>query len=589
MNGPSAFQICRRLPDAPRRTASALTQYWLLMRSLGDEQRKPAMRRDTRSTGYSFVLVRGFQLDNSIPRVIFLATLALPFSSSCMKAQSPTKIEIGKRGKEATALVEIVERRASGSAFCIEESGLFVTNEHVVHGAVGNTVNLVINSGTGKQKVLKARVVRRAEVLDLALLKVEEKVKLPTLTVGKTEKIAELTELIAVGFPFGKDLALEKDKYPAITVNRVSVSSLREKDGRLERLQLDGPLNPGHSGAPVLDHDGKVAGVIVSGYRGSGVSFAIPAEHITAFLAQKDLRRLEGHRGVVYSAAFAPDGKTLASASSDGTVRLWDWPAGKLRQTLEPQKGEMVLATYSPDGKTLVCTTRDRVVIAWDALTGKQRWTTADHEGIVIAAVFSPDGKILATTANDCNVKLRDPATGQVRTTLRGHKGHMGALTFFGNAKTLVSSGGHWESPQNSGEVKVWDVETGVERKSVSGEFGGVWGLALSPDEKTLAGACLDKTVRLWDTTTWKERAVLRGHTDRVIWVAFSPKDDLLASSSHDKTVRLWNATDGKGRGVLHGHSAQVDRLAFSPDGKVLASTSYDTTIGLWEMSDWKP
>jgi WD40 repeat protein len=211
-----------------------------------------------------------------------------------------------------------------------------------------------------------------------------------------------------------------------------------------------------------------------------------------------------------------------------------------------------------------------------------------DHEDVVDVVVFSPNGTILATASTDKTVRLRELRTGKVK-TLRGHKGEVASVAFSPDGKTLVSSGGQWGSTQDSGEVKVWEVNTGKERRFVPGSFGGIWGVAFSPDGKILAGACLDGTVRLWDTASWKQRLLMRGHTDRAIWVVFSPDGKTLASGSWDHTARLWDTQTGRERTTLRGHTGPVERLAVAPDGAMLATASFDSTVRLWPLPTSEP
>jgi len=206
---------------------------------------------------------------------------------SCPAADEPlSRVEIGKIGKAGTALVE-VKNRGFGSAFCVQSGGLFVTNEHVVRGG---DVNVVVNPGQKDEKIFKAKVVRSDADLDLALLRIEGAKDLPTLRLGSDEKLAELMEVVAVGFPFGTALSPDKKGYPEVSINVGSVTALRKKDDALHRIQLDAALNPGNSGGPVLDKEGKVVGVVVAGVQGSGVNFAIPVSVVTKFLAVPDIQ-----------------------------------------------------------------------------------------------------------------------------------------------------------------------------------------------------------------------------------------------------------------------------------------------------------
>jgi hypothetical protein len=222
-------------------------------------------------------------------RVCQVSTLAVflfligPLSAA---DDAPSREAIAKRAKAATALVEV--KPNYGSGFCVHSSGLFVTNEHVVRQST-EAITLVLNAGLKTQNVLKAKVLRRDKALDLALLKVDGDEKIEALELGSDKELGELTELIACGFPFGLALA-RPGEYPAISINVGSVTSLRrDKDGELDRIQLDAALNLGNSGGPVLDRGGKVVGVVVSGIHGSGVNMAIPVSHLQRFLARPEV------------------------------------------------------------------------------------------------------------------------------------------------------------------------------------------------------------------------------------------------------------------------------------------------------------
>ncbi len=218
--------------------------------------------------------------------VVLAAFLAIP-TLRAADEELPRQ-EIAKLAKPATVLIEATS--GVGSGFCIHPAGLFLTNEHVVSDvAVGATVTLVLDAGLKTQKKLTAKVIRRDKDLDLALLRAQGEHKLPTLSLGSDEGLAELTEVIAFGFPFGTALA-KPGEYPAISINVGNISSLR-RDAKLDlhRIQLDAVLNPGNSGGPVLDRKGKVVGVVVSGIRRAGINLAIPVSHASRFLAPSEI------------------------------------------------------------------------------------------------------------------------------------------------------------------------------------------------------------------------------------------------------------------------------------------------------------
>lgn len=194
-----------------------------------------------------------------------------------------------KRSKGATALVNL-KMLGSGTAFCVSSDGLFVTNHHVVeHIDPGEKVDMVLNPGEASERRISARLLRKVEDPDLALLKADGVKDLPTLELGDSSALQETAPVTALGYPFGRLMALGGEKYPAVSVNTGRVSALRRKKGKLDIIQIDGSLNPGHSGGPVLDEKGRVVGVIFSGIPRSGLVFAIPQEKLKPFLDEPAL------------------------------------------------------------------------------------------------------------------------------------------------------------------------------------------------------------------------------------------------------------------------------------------------------------
>ncbi len=211
-------------------------------------------------------------------------------------AKAQVKPEVIELGKRATALVEVVTEKgqATGSAFCIDKSGLFVTNAHVIEGAgpVGQ-IQLVLDIGTKTQRSLRATPLWINEEQDLALLKVQPRgIPLVSLTLGQDGDLKEGAEVTTFGFPFGQQIALDQSTYPEVSVNVSQVTFLRKEKDRLGTIKFDGQLNPGNSGGPVLGHGGEVVGVAVATVLGGGINFAIPVGQLTKALNSPGLQFL---------------------------------------------------------------------------------------------------------------------------------------------------------------------------------------------------------------------------------------------------------------------------------------------------------
>lgn len=217
----------------------------------------------------------------SIPSLAALAVVV--FASVTSRAQLSKVLDVAEK---ATALVKISEGKevkAYGSSFCIDASGIFVTNAHVTGDQT--EMDLVLEPGETAQRVVHAKVLRADKDLDLAVLQAQSPAVYPALTLATTEALVDTSEIVALGYPFGGALTLESGGYPSISVNTGHVTSLRKKAGELNLIQVDAALNPGNSGGPVLDNVGRVVGIVQAGIPGSGVSFAIPVRRLQKLLA----------------------------------------------------------------------------------------------------------------------------------------------------------------------------------------------------------------------------------------------------------------------------------------------------------------
>lgn len=301
------------------------------------------------------------------------------------------------------------------------------------------------------------------------------------------------------------------------------------------------------------------------------------------------VRTLDGHKGSVLSVAFSSDGKTLATASRDKTIKLWeighdknswlDIPTGKLRQTLSDHTADVYCVVFSPQGDLLASGSGDKTIRLWDARTRKTIRILEGHGDVVRSVAFSPDQKTLVSGSKDQTVRLWDVATGQLQQTLEGHTGQVRSVAFSPDG-TLLASG------CTDKTARLWDARTAQLKLVLKGHTGSIEHVAFSPDGKRLASSSEDSTVRLWDVATGKLRLHLKGHRGEVDSVAFSPDGKITASGSKDKSIKLWDAPTGKLLETLTGHTGRVESLAFSPDGNILATGGGggDTSVKLWDV-----
>jgi WD40 repeat protein/transcriptional regulator with XRE-family HTH domain len=291
----------------------------------------------------------------------------------------------------------------------------------------------------------------------------------------------------------------------------------------------------------------------------------------------------QAHTDFVIALACSPDERTLASASFDGSVKLWDVERRALLWSGRHTKSTLCLA-FSPDGCQLASGGADATVRFWDAKLGTP-FEEMPHPGSVFALAWSSDGRSLASGDTVGTIRLweRQPA-GPTRCvqTLSGHSNGVRGLAFAPDGRTLASAS--WD-----GTVKLWKLASGSCVQTFEGHTEQVNCLAWSPDGRTLASGGRDTTIRLWDAHSRSSRVAMQGHSAMVYSLAFTPDSRHLLSGSADGSLRLWEVERGQGVRVLQGYVASLFDLDWSPDATQLASSGTDMQVTVWEVASGRP
>ncbi|MEM4413247.1 MAG: right-handed parallel beta-helix repeat-containing protein, partial [Candidatus Caldarchaeum sp.] len=265
-------------------------------------------------------------------------------------------------------------------------------------------------------------------------------------------------------------------------------------------------------------------------------------------------RTLSGHTNWVFSVAFSPDGRLLASGSWQ-EIKLWEVGSGQLVRTLSGHTDEVHSVAFSPDGRLLASGSRQEIKL-WDVASGREVRTLSGHTSWVTSVAFSPDGRLLASGSWDATIKLWDVASGREVRTLKGHTYWVESVAFSPDGRLLASGG--CKGGDIDDRIQLWDVSTGQRLRLFQGHTACVTSVAFSPDGRLLASGSEDKTIKLWEVGSGSLVRTLSGHTDWVRSIAFSPDGRLLASGSDDKTIKLWEVGSGQVVRTLSGHTNWV-------------------------------
>jgi RNA polymerase sigma factor (sigma-70 family) len=309
----------------------------------------------------------------------------------------------------------------------------------------------------------------------------------------------------------------------------------------------------------------------------------------------------DGPTWLIRALAYSADGELLASASGN-TIWLWRAATDEVVRSFEGHGAPVTGVAFSANATALVSGSEDGTIRIWDAKTGKEQHRLTNKEHRIELLALSPDGATLAAWGSEKPQVLilwqvRTPEEQRAVEVPSEHPGAMPwlhALYFTPDGKTLVASSGTHIN------ILRWDTATGNVLPSIGKHDGGLWGIAPSPDGRSIAALTMNGTLYLWETTTRQPRLVEKnaGYADSV---AFSPDGRLLALGNtgyhygdkgiplgieNREQVRLVRAADGKVIRRFAGHLGGIACLSFAPDGRTLASGGHDTTVLVWDVQN---
>lgn len=289
-----------------------------------------------------------------------------------------------------------------------------------------------------------------------------------------------------------------------------------------------------------------------------------------------------GHTAYVDGLAFAPDGSTLASASWDGTVKLWEVGEsaghGRPPQTLAGHTDRVSRVVWSPDGRTLASSSFDRTIWLWDVEQGRYLFRLQGHNTGVCVMAFAPDGHTLFSGSEDATLRMWEIDSGQCLRVRQGYTATLYDIDWSPDGTQLVSGG-----PDTL--ATIWDV-TGTTPPQVLGDNRAIaFGVGWSSHGRLLASSEWNNAIRLWDDTSRECLALLQhpNDPDNLFYgLAWSPDGQRLACTTYRWGVVVWDVASGTQQWPTQPFPTSIRHVAWRPDGLQFAGGGDNGILYVW-------
>jgi WD40 repeat protein len=283
----------------------------------------------------------------------------------------------------------------------------------------------------------------------------------------------------------------------------------------------------------------------------------------------------QGHTKMVLTLAFSPDGRTLASGSEDNTLKLWDIPVSEPVRTLAQQQALYCVA-LSPDGTKLGCGLKDGGVKVFNVADSKELMHLPGHTQPVTRLSFSANGQILASASQDQTLRYWNIVNQQLIGVVGAHRGAVQQVALHPNGAAAYSVG-------EDGLLKFWTLPP-VPSRALPGHAGDILTMALSADGSQVLTGGADKTVRGFTFANNAVNRQLTGPTASVTAVGMNPTSTLIAAGTQTGELHFWTAVDNKPLAQLPAHAGTLTALSFHPQGTQLLTGGDDGLLKTWNL-----
>jgi WD40 repeat protein len=290
---------------------------------------------------------------------------------------------------------------------------------------------------------------------------------------------------------------------------------------------------------------------------------------------KKLLKNLRGHNSRIYDLAFSPNGKQLASASGDNTVRIWNIPSGNLHKVIKGHTAHVFSVDFRGDGNRIVTGSGDRTAQVWQVSSGAQVASFSGHKDRVLGVAFSPNGNQVASVSDDGTGRIWNAGNGNEVQVIQHGKAGVYAVDFHPNGR-LIAVG------TTNGELGIWNISNGNRVHRMTGHNRAIQKVGFSQNGNRLVSSSADNTVRIWNAGNGNLVQTIQGMP---VNSAAISSDGFFVVSGNDGRAFLWKA--GNGNRIMpldHISGSAVRAVAFSPDGKMVAMGGDDGVIRLWQV-----
>ncbi|CCI35113.1 WD40 domain-containing protein [Microcystis aeruginosa] len=294
-------------------------------------------------------------------------------------------------------------------------------------------------------------------------------------------------------------------------------------------------------------------------------------------LSWQCFQTLKGHQENIGAIDVSPDGKIIASAGEDQTIKLWQRETGKLIYSFVGVNEPLQTLAISPNGKSIIAGGLDGRISQWQLETKQYKSSffarvnaPDSHDGVILQLAFAANERFIVSASNDKTLRIWGYHTGELKRTLIGHEEAVNTCAISPDSQIIASG-------SDDKTIKLWRFDHSYAYQTVIGDRAAVNSLAFSNDGQYLISGGSDKTIKIWDIKTGEIIKSWQAHEQAIISIAINPHRHLIASASRTE-IKIWQGQTGELIKVLRGTAP----LKFSPDGQFLITGSYGGKVKIW-------